>query len=133
MNIPVIIMIIAGILLQALFIKVEHDENYLLATILKGSAALMFVLVGYLGFLSTDNIFNRQFLIGLIFGMIGDILLELRYVFKKNGDKVFLLGILSFMIGHIMYPCSPDTTSQTRSDIWSYWCPCCGMSTYLYL
>ena len=35
--------------------------------------------------------------------MIGDILLELRYVFKKNGDKVFLLGILSFMIGHIMY------------------------------
>ena len=38
-----------GIILQALFIKVEHDEKYVAADILKGSAALMFVIVGFLG------------------------------------------------------------------------------------
>ena len=35
--------------------------------------------------------------------MVGDILLNLRYVFPKQGQKIFLAGILSFLIGHIMY------------------------------
>ena len=96
-------LIIIGILLQALFIKVEHEEKYLLADILKGSASLMFVLVGYIAYQTVNNVSNRQLLIGLVFGMIGDILLNLRYVFPKQGQKIFLAGILSFLIGHIMY------------------------------
>lgn len=96
-------LIIIGILLQALFIKVEHEEKYLLADILKGSASLMFVLVGFIAYQTVNNVSNRQLLIGLVFGMIGDILLNLRYVFPKQGQKIFLTGILSFLIGHIMY------------------------------
>ena len=42
--------IIAGFVLQALFIKSEHEEKYLLADILKGTASLMFVLIGYTAF-----------------------------------------------------------------------------------
>ena len=103
MNPLVIGLIIIGILLQGLFIKVEHEEKYVLADILKGSAALMFVLVGYNAYLANSSDTNRLFLIGLIFGMIGDILLNLRYVFPKNGQKIFLVGILAFLIGHILY------------------------------
>ena len=76
--------IILGFILQALFIKTEHDQKYVLADILKGSASLMFVLVGYYAYLYTNNAFNKTFLIGLIFGMIGDILLNLRFVFPKQ-------------------------------------------------
>ena len=97
------IFIIIGFILQALFIKVEHEEKYLPAVILKGSASLMFVLVAYNAYLVVNNIFNKQFLIGLIFGMIGDILLNLRYLFPKHGQKIFLLGIVAFLIGHIIY------------------------------
>lgn len=95
----------AGILLQALFIKVEHDENYVLADILKGSAALMFVLIGLFGYKMNVNpsAFSFKIFLGLIFGMIGDILLNLRFVFPKNSQKIFLAGIAAFLIGHILY------------------------------
>lgn len=99
----VIVLIILGFLLQGLFIVAEHAEKYLVADVLKGAASLMFVLVGYNAFLSINNSFNKQILIGLVFGLIGDVLLNLRFVFPKNGQKIFLLGILAFLIGHIMY------------------------------
>lgn len=98
-----IVLLIIGCVLQASFIAVEHKEKYLLADILKGSASLMFVLIGFDAFTRVNNVFNKQFLVGLLFGMIGDILLNLRFVFKKNGQKIFLVGILVFLIGHIIY------------------------------
>ncbi|MBR3227094.1 MAG: lysoplasmalogenase [Erysipelotrichaceae bacterium] len=99
----IILMAVAGLILQCLFIKTEHEEKYVPAVILKGCASLMFVLIAYNAFLMVNNVFNKQFLIGLVFGMIGDILLNLRFVFKKSGQKIFLLGILAFLIGHIIY------------------------------
>ena len=97
------LMILAGFLLQAFFIYTEHKEKYLIADILKGTASLMFVLIGLNAFRVVNFVFNKQLLIGLVFGMIGDILLNLRYVFPKQGQKIFLLGIVAFLIGHIMY------------------------------
>lgn len=98
------LIIAIGIILQALFIKVEHDEKYVAADILKGSAALMFVIVGFMGMNKGLNPgFAGRIFTGLVFGMIGDILLNLRFVFEKQGQKIFLAGILAFLIGHIMY------------------------------
>ena len=97
------VLMLIGVVLQALFIKTEHEKKYVAADILKGLASLMFVLIGWNAYQSVNNPFNRLFLIGLIFGMIGDILLNLRYVFEKQGQKIFLAGILAFLIGHVMY------------------------------
>jgi len=99
----VYVLILIGCILQGLFIKTEHEEKYLLADILKGCASLVFVIIGYMAYSSTNFAFNRQLLIGLVFGMIGDILLNLRFVFKEQGQKIFLAGILAFLIGHVMY------------------------------
>lgn len=100
----IIAIAIIGIILQGTFIFVEHKEKYVLADILKGLAALMFVVIGYLGYsgVSADSL-GKKIFIGLIFGMVGDILLNLRFVFKEIGQKIFLVGILSFLIGHILY------------------------------
>lgn len=105
---PVIIVLaIAGIILQGIFIAVEHKEKYVLADILKGLASLMFVIIGMLGFLKvTSDSLGRLIAIGLIFGMVGDILLNLRFVIKKHGQKAFLLGIVAFLVGHILYLCA---------------------------
>ena len=97
------ILIAISFLLQGLFIKTEHEEKYILAGILKGSASFFFVLIGFLAFKSTGNPLNTRFFIGLVFGMIGDILLNLRYVFPEKGQRIFLAGILAFLIGHILY------------------------------
>lgn len=95
------ILIVLGCVLQGLFIKTEHEEKYLTADILKGAAALMFVLIGLSAEGSGPG--DHLFVAGLIFGMIGDILLNLRYVFPKQGQKIFLIGIVAFLIGHLLY------------------------------
>lgn len=88
---------------MAIFISVEHKEKYVPAVLLKGIASLCFVALGYLGSkLCDDALFAKRILTGLILGLIADILLNLRFVFKK-GKPVFLVGILVFLSGHILY------------------------------
>ncbi len=105
MNPIVYALIAVGVILQGLFIKVENEKKYVLADILKGSASLMFVITGYLGLKANmnDPSFSNKIFAGLILGMIGDILLNLRFVFEKNGQKIFLAGIAAFLAGHILY------------------------------
>ncbi len=98
------LLIIAGCIIQALFIKTEHEENYRKAVFLKGLASFMFVMVGVLAWIKyADHSLVKTIVAGLLFGMAGDILLNLRFVFPENGKKIFLTGILAFLIGHILY------------------------------
>jgi len=104
MGIIEIIAACIGVLLQATFIVVEHKEKYVAADILKGLASLMFVFIGYRAFaIAPENSFVKNIFIGLVCGMVGDILLNLRFVFAKNGQKIFLAGIAAFLAGHILY------------------------------
>lgn len=101
----IIFLMLTGAVLQGIFIAVEHKERYIAADILKGAAAACFVIVGVTGYLTkTTDSFGLKLMIGLIFGMVGDILLNLRFVVgEAKGQKVFLLGIVSFLVGHILY------------------------------
>jgi len=90
-----------GAFIQGVFIVVEHKEKYVPAVILKGTASLFFVTVGVIMILKGSN--DKLVLIGLILGLVGDVLLNLRFVFTKIGSKVFLAGVASFLIGHILY------------------------------
>lgn len=118
MNLLVLAIIAAviGMFIQGCFIGVEHQEKYVPAVILKGSASVMFVLVGILAYTEllskfnvvsyltdADESFGCKILAGLIFGLLGDVCLNLRFVFKKNGQKIFLVGIFFFLVGHILY------------------------------
>lgn len=98
----ILMMMVLGFICQAIFIYVEHEQKYVLADILKGLASFCFVVIGVMGCkLYPES--SKLIMYGLIFGLIGDVLLNLRFVFKKNGQKAFLLGILAFLIGHILY------------------------------
>ncbi len=96
-----ILYIVLCLCLAAVFIYEEHKENYVPAVILKGLASLCFVLLGK----STGNGSRLSSLIltGLILGCIADVLLNLRYVFKAKGKLIFLVGILVFLSGHVVY------------------------------
>ncbi|MCR5066684.1 MAG: lysoplasmalogenase [Erysipelotrichaceae bacterium] len=97
------LLIIIGALLQMCFIITEHKEDYVKAVVLKGLASLMFVITGFLAFRNSGSSFVKLIFIGLLLGMLGDILLNLRFVFPRNGQKIFLLGIVAFLAGHILY------------------------------
>jgi len=95
---------IIGLLLQCIFIYIESKKDYERAVILKGSASLCFLTVGIVGCCASSNkIFSSLILVGLILGVIGDILLNLRFVIKNKSQLVFLLGTASFLFGHIFY------------------------------
>jgi len=107
---------LVGIILQAAFIMQEHMEHYKKAVVLKGLAALIFVAIGVFGALLNNSVLSFGALnaaheyalaslliaIGLGFGMLGDICLNLRLVLK-DGKKIFLAGIAAFLIGHLLY------------------------------
>lgn len=93
--------------IMSIFIYYEHKEKFVLAVVLKGLASCCFVLLGILSNIQTlDMEFAKLVKIGLFLGLIADVLLNLRFVFKKNGKIVFLVGILVFLAGHIMYLCA---------------------------
>ena len=95
------------LLIMTVFIYFEKKEKYVIAVILKGLASLMFVLLGFWCSRVTGNSdFNKMVRIGLILGLIADVLLNLRFVFKSKGKIVFLVGILVFLSGHILYLCA---------------------------
>lgn len=107
-----------GIILQALFITVEHQKKFVGAVILKGLASLIFVFLGFFfySFHLEDNCTNpfpKYVFLGLIFGAVGDILLNLRFVFEKIGQKIFLAGIAAFLTGHILYLVALIPASQS--------------------
>ena len=87
--------------LAALFIMEENREKYVAATILKGLASLCFVIVGVMA--ADGGHLAKLILIGLVLGCIADILLNLRWVFKEKGKIIFLIGILVFLSGHVVY------------------------------
>ena len=89
-------LIIAGI-----FIWQEKKENYVAADILKGLASLCFVLLGIRCSPGTHT--AKLIVAGLVLGCIADVLLNLRFVLKEKGQPVFLVGILVFLAGHVLY------------------------------
>ena len=101
------ILCIVGSLLQGLFIYSEYKRNMRAAVCLKGTASLIFVSIGFIGYTvaakaGQTNI-PRLILFGLILGAIGDILLNLRYLAGKKKTFFFIAGTVSFFMGHMMY------------------------------
>lgn len=104
MSTGIILLCVLGMAVQAAFIAVEHKEKYVGAVCLKGSASLVFIIIGIIAYAAAgDKSFAKPVLIGLILGGVGDVFLNLRFVFEKIGQKIFLVGIAAFLAGHVLY------------------------------
>ena len=92
------------LILACVFLWLEGKKKNAYAVVLKGMASLCFVT---LGFLSARMALNADLahnvISGLCLGLIADVLLNLRFVFREAGRKIFLVGILVFLAGHVMY------------------------------
>ncbi len=87
--------------LAAAFLWQESRKNYVPAVILKGLASVCFVVLGFL--LNNGAPTATRIVVGLVLGCVADVLLNLRYVFEKKGQLIFLVGIVVFLSGHILY------------------------------
>ena len=96
--------VLVGVALDAAFIVTEYRKKYVAAVVLKGLASLVFVVLGLICMQkAAGRPFALSVLLGLMFGALGDILLNLRMVLEKGKDKIFAAGIAVFLIGHLLY------------------------------
>ena len=92
------------LMLACIFLWLEGKKKHAYAAALKGMASLCFVLLGFLSARMTSNgTLTHNVISGLCLGLIADVLLNLRFVFPDAGRKIFLIGILVFLAGHVMY------------------------------
>ena len=94
--------IISEYLSVCALILTERKKQFLSALMFKALSSLIFVLCGYFRSVNHIGIFSPVF-IGLCFGAIGDVLLNLCLVLKNNKQIFFVTGACSFLLGHIFY------------------------------
>ena len=101
-----IILLVLGSIMSVVFI-VSKVVNYSLKTIIfKTIASLFFVTLGITCFcLNKEGHFYFKLftVLGLFFGMLGDVLLGFKYITTKTKKIWILAGMFAFALGHISY------------------------------
>lgn len=99
----------AGVILQACFVRADRVGAYRRAAVLKGLAALAFVLVGATGATGATGTVEAPrpeavaICLGLALGAVGDVLHALRFVWPARKRLLFNVGAASFLLGHLAY------------------------------
>jgi len=95
-----------GITFLCVFLFFRVQEKRLIAVIFKGLTSLMFIVTGLVAWLNSQNPhgkFGIYVLIGLAFGLLGDVFLDLKFMDKKREDLFTALGFITFGLGHISH------------------------------
>lgn len=99
-----ILLISAGVILETLFIMQSYRRHNVRCVLLKTTASLMFVLLALQCIrLRGADTYAVYVAAGLVFGMLGDLLLALRYLSRRLHDFWFVSGTLAFFFGHVLY------------------------------
>ena len=98
-----ILLLVAAVML-VLYIREKTASYSVKAVLHKSVVSVLFISVAVLGwYLSNRGILGIFVIIGLTFGLLGDIWLDLKYVFRDYDDQFTYAGFASFGIGHILY------------------------------
>lgn len=106
MKVLVYIMLGLGLLVTALFLYVRVKSGGLKAALIKGLASIFFILTAVMSSLANNLVpysFAILVVLGLVFGLVGDILLDLKLVYPKDNDIYLYSGMASFALGHVSY------------------------------
>lgn len=99
-----ILLISAGAVLETLFIMRSYKRRNASSVVLKTMASVVFVLLGLLELRRMGpSLYGWYVVAGLTLGMLGDLLLALRFLSEKLHRLFFAAGSVSFFLGHIVY------------------------------
>ena len=101
-----LIPLIIGFISLIVFLVFRVKEKRVIAVYLKGFTSLMFIITALVAWLTSKNPetnFGIFVLIGLFFGSLGDVFLDLKFVILDKEDLYTKLGFCAFGIGHIFY------------------------------
>ncbi len=88
------------------FLEASEKEQHFRAMVFKFLASFCFIIIATLCFF-TEGIgytrFWRVVALGLIFGLIGDLLLAFRHIYEKYYELFFGIGAVSFVLEHFLF------------------------------
>ena len=100
---PIILMSLSTLTL-AYFLFEKIKAYSLKAVFIKTICSLLFIGLGIYSFYHSGfHRFSPFAIMALVFGMLGDIFLEMKYVFREKDKEFTRSGFLVFGIGHILY------------------------------
>lgn len=101
------ILLILGIIFCVIFNIIRVKEGGIKALLLKTLTSSLFVCCAAAATvrdLNSDNLIFALFVIvGLVFGLLGDIWLDLKWIYSKDNDVFTFSGFACFLIGHLVY------------------------------
>ncbi|WP_099335615.1 lysoplasmalogenase [Clostridium cadaveris] len=94
-----------SVVIISIFIYINLKITPKQRTITKAIASLSFLVVGIISFIyvNDDKMYGYMILLGLTLGVMGDIGLGLKRVYKKTAHICFILGTIAFLFGHVAY------------------------------
>ena len=88
----------------AYFLYEKCKAYSLKAVFIKAIASILFIALAAISLFQTGyHIFPKFALIALALGMLGDISLDLKYVYKEQDKPFTIAGFVVFGLGHILY------------------------------
>lgn len=93
-----------SLVLCVLFCWFRSNKATVYSLMLKTFASLSFILSAVFAVKASGaSSFALLCVCGLVFGLVGDILLDLKIMYPKDDNKYFVSGTLSFALGHVFY------------------------------
>ncbi|MBE7074366.1 MAG: hypothetical protein E7376_00040 [Clostridiales bacterium] len=123
-------LIACAVLLTIIFIVIRCLKGGFFALFTKTLASIAFVLVALISSYSKGlNLVFVFIILGLIFGLIGDVVLDLKVIYKQDNDVYLNAGFASFAIGHIMYFIAIILYSNSifLADVKTFYLICAGI------
>lgn len=100
------IFLFIGIVFTTIFISKRTAKVTLYVAFIKAVSSVCFILTGLFAMIENPDcpkIVGALVAAGGVWGMLGDIALDLKYVFKKYDEQYLNAGFSSFGVGHFFY------------------------------
>ena len=94
-----------GLVFFVLFVIKCHKQRSVGGVFLKNAISAFFIITAVIALADKPSEFQYGILIlaGLVFGMLGDIYLDQKWVYPADDKKYLYAGFISFAIGHLFY------------------------------